>query len=283
MTNKKFFMTVTASAAIATAFVATDSADAASYKVQRGDTLWSIAQKNNVTVTNLKSINNLPSNSLYVNQVLQLDQQQIAQVANPNDTVTVNTAASSVTGESNTYTVNPGDTLFSIAKKSGLTVANLQNLNGLSNNNIKVGQKLNISGSTYKEANVSETAPSTVGYDVNLLVSTAKSLIGTPYSWGGTTPSGFDCSGFISYTHQKAGKAVGRQDSLSYYSNSTSVSTPQVGDLAFFSGTYRAGISHLGIYIGNNQIIHAASSGVEITNLNNVYWKKYFTGFRRLK
>jgi len=113
------------------------------------------------------------------------------------------------------------------------------------------------------------------------LVSNAKSHLGTPYKFGGTTTSGFDCSGYIQYVFNQSGKKVSRT-TLGQFAQSTTVSTPQVGDLVFFAGTYRAGISHVGIYIGNNQFIHAGGRKTEIVNLNNSYWKKHFHSFKRL-
>jgi len=113
------------------------------------------------------------------------------------------------------------------------------------------------------------------------LVSNAKSHLGTPYKFGGTTTSGFDCSGYIQYVFNQSGKKVSRT-TLGQFADSTTVSTPQVGDLVFFAGTYRPGISHVGIYIGNNQFIHAGGRKTEIVNLNNSYWKKHFHSFKRL-
>ncbi|MBM7698804.1 cell wall-associated NlpC family hydrolase [Kurthia huakuii] len=62
----------------------------------------------------------------------------------------------------------------------------------------------------------------------------------------------------------------------------TKISTPRIGDLVFFSGTYKRGISHVGFYIGNGQMISAASSGVKIDTIHSGYWSKYFTGYGSL-
>ena len=125
---------------------------------------------------------------------------------------------------------------------------------------------------------------STVEAAVNTqkVVTEAKKLIGTPYKWGGTTPKGFDCSGFVYYTYKKAGKVLPRS-SAEMYKLGTSVSKSQLrpGDLVFFT-TYKKGASHVGIYIGNNQMIHASSKGVKIDSINNSYWKPRFIGAKRL-
>ncbi|WP_019415436.1 cell wall-binding repeat-containing protein [Paenisporosarcina sp. TG20] len=116
------------------------------------------------------------------------------------------------------------------------------------------------------------------------LVSVAKQYLGTPYVWGGITPSGFDCSGFMYYVHNKAGIDLSRTNTSGYYNMSTRISSPQPGDLVFFSGTYKAGISHMGIYIGNGSFIHSANGGVQIDKVNDpYYWGKYFTSYNRLK
>ena len=112
------------------------------------------------------------------------------------------------------------------------------------------------------------------------LVNNAKALIGTPYKYGGSTKSGFDCSGFVQYVFNQSGKSISRS-TLTQFAESTKVTTPQAGDLVFFAGTYRSGISHVGIYIGNNQFIHAGGSKTQIVSMNDSYWKKHFHSYKR--
>src|SRR5699024_6955181 len=102
-------------------------------------------------------------------------------------------------------------------------------------------------------------------------IQTARSLIGSPYSWGGTSPSGFDCSGFVQYVFQTHNKTVPR--TVTYMWNfSQPIDNPSVGDLVFFE-TYKAGPSHMGIYIGDGKFIHArTSSGVVTSELKTNYW-----------
>lgn len=112
------------------------------------------------------------------------------------------------------------------------------------------------------------------------VVSKALALKGIPYRFGGTTTAGFDCSGFVQYAFKQAGKSVSRT-TLSQYAQSTKVSSPRPGDLVFFANTYRPGISHVGIYIGNNQFVHSGGPKAEVKSLNDPYWGKKFHSFKR--
>ncbi|WP_410984218.1 NlpC/P60 family protein [Bacillus cereus] len=115
------------------------------------------------------------------------------------------------------------------------------------------------------------------------VIAKAKSLVGLKYVWGSADISrgGFDCSGLISYVY-----GLGRQDTRSLWSSvqKISASEAQPGDLIFLQGTYRAGVSHVGIYIGNGQMIHAAdeSTGVTYGSVNSSYNQKHFLGYGRL-
>lgn len=114
------------------------------------------------------------------------------------------------------------------------------------------------------------------------LISNARSVLGTPYVWGGSQPGGFDCSGFIHWAHKESGNDIGRNSVEGYYNKSYMVSNPQPGDLVFFEGTYKSGMSHMGIYIGGGQMIHAGSStGVAIANVKGPYWGDHFHSYKR--
>ncbi|WLV26050.1 LysM peptidoglycan-binding domain-containing protein [Aciduricibacillus chroicocephali] len=273
-------MSVTATATIAASFIGAGSAEAAAYKVKKGDTLYSIAHKNKTSVSSLKSINKLKSSNIKVGQVLQTTAKKKA----ASSKTKVAKSAAVKTASTKVYTVKKGDTLYRIATNNKISVNTLKAWNGLKSNNIKVGQKLTVKGGkAVKSSSVKQTSNnvSSAGYDVDKLISVAKDQLGTPYVFGGSSPSGFDCSGFISYVYNKAGKSIGRTSAAGFYSKASSVSNPEVGDLVFFAGTYKSGISHVGIYIGGNQFIHAGGDRVQITSLSNSYWKSHFHSYKR--
>ncbi|HHT7236015.1 MULTISPECIES: NlpC/P60 family protein [Bacillus] len=110
------------------------------------------------------------------------------------------------------------------------------------------------------------------------VIGKARQYLGMPYVWGSASPSngGFDCSGFISYVF-----GVGRQDVAGYWNSVSKVSSPQPGDLVFFQGTYKAGPSHIGIYVGNDQMIHAGDKGIAYSSLSSSYNQKHFLGYGR--
>lgn len=192
-------------------------------------------------------------------------------------TIDSNTNTATI-ASSNTYTVKSGDTLWAISNRSGVSVKNIKEWNNLSSDVIRVGQVLKLASKSSSEGEIVQLAEE-VDQNVTSLINEATKLVGTRYVFGGTTPNGFDCSGFIYYVLNKSGIKVDRTSSLGYYNQSTKVENPEVGDFVFFAGTYKPGISHMGIYIGNNSFVHASSSGVRITSLNDSYWSKYFHSY----
>lgn len=249
------------------------------YTVKSGDTLSNIARQYQTTVENIKKWNSLTSDLIFVGQKLFVQESGVITTNNKNNKE--NYSSSNRT----TYIVKSGDTLSQIARSYNVTVNNLKEWNNLTTDNIHIGQKLNINGknsSNETNSSIESEVPTDITYNVNQLVSRAKQALGTKYTWGGQTLNGFDCSGFLYWAYSGSGMNVNRLSTEGYYSRSYYVNQPQIGDLVFFKDTYRSGISHAGIYIGNNEFIHAGTStGVTIANLNNPYWKKHFDSFKR--
>ncbi len=117
------------------------------------------------------------------------------------------------------------------------------------------------------------------------LLEEAARYLGTPYVWGGYSPSGFDCSGFVSYCLTNSGvRNTGRLTAQGLYDMCTPVSESDVqpGDLIFFTGTYNAGVpvTHVGIYVGDGQMIHCGDP-IQYTSIYSSYWQSHFYGFGR--
>lgn len=268
----KGIVSIAATITLATSFT-TANAEAA-HVVKSGDTLWKISQQYNISVSKLQSVNGISGHVIYPGQKIQ--------------TSSTTKSSKSTSSSAHTYTVKSGDTLSHIGRNYKVSVSQLKSWNNLSSDLILVGQKLKIkessvAASTSVENEVKTISASTASASGSAIVNEARKHVGTPYAWGGSSPGGFDCSGFIAYVFNKTGNSISRTSAASYYNQSAKISSPKPGDLVFFSGTYKAGISHMGIYAGNNTFIHASSSGVQITSLSNSYWSKYFTGFGRIQ
>lgn len=264
---KKKILSVTATAILSSAIFA-NAASAATVTVVKGDTLSELAVKYKTTVSAIKTENKLTSDLIYIGQKLSIGEK----------------TTSSSTTTTKTYTVKSGDSLWKIANKYGTTVTKLKSLNNLKGDIIYPGQVLKISGTTTSgstSGTVTGTTSTTTSSEASRMVATAKSLIGTPYVWGGTTPAGFDCSGFIYYIVKKERSSFTRTNTAGYYSSMKKISSPRVGDFVFFE-TYAPGASHMGIYIGNNKFIHAGDNGVATGDMTSSYWKPKYLGARSL-
>jgi murein DD-endopeptidase len=111
----------------------------------------------------------------------------------------------------------------------------------------------------------------------------ALQMVGAPYRYGGSTPRGFDCSGLVHYSYARAGVTVPRTTRQQRkYSRPVARRNIRRGDLLFFNQSGKRS-SHVGLYIGNNQFVHAPSTGktVYVASLTSRYWRRYFIGARR--
>lgn len=208
-----------------------------------------------------------------------------------------------------TYQVSPGDTLYRIARRFSTTVADLKAANGLTADDVTPGQVLHLpSAAGPAPSPAAPAAPAGAWVQVRLadgtaawaprdslllpssnpmtgdqIVALARRLEGVPYVWGGTTPNGVDCSGFVQTVYSLAGYTLPRTADVQFQATQE-VPTDQLqpGDLVFFT-TYLPGPSHVGIYAGQGRFIHASSShGVTESVLTDPYFGPRFLGGRRL-
>ncbi|MFS1519063.1 peptidoglycan-binding protein [Bacillus sp. SCS-151] len=150
-------------------------------------------------------------------------------------------------------------------------IAGRQTLQHLETNKNKVGKTIYIKPAKQTTVNSVDTS----------LITIAQKYIGSPYVWGGTSPSGFDCSGFLTFVFDQKSIKIPRTVS-DIWNFTVDVQNPSIGDIVFFE-TYKPGPSHAGIYIGNNQFIHTDSSvGVTVSHLSNSYWNSRYLGAKRV-
>lgn len=141
-----------------------------------------------------------------------------------------------------------------------------------------------LKGGSTNTGSTGTTGTTTGSVSGNKIIDFAKQYLGVPYRWGGASPSGFDCSGFVYYVFNNVGITLPR--SLAQQQNmgvAVAKSDLQPGDVVYFQNTYAAGISHVGIYVGGGKFIHAPSSGkvVSYADLNSNYYVQHYYGARR--
>ena len=152
-----------------------------------------------------------------------------------------------------------------------------------SETSVRKPNSTSMTSSKSNTTNTTEAAPTTSSSGKGAsVVATAKKYIGCKYVYGGSSPSGFDCSGFTSYVYKQFGVSLNRT-AAGQYSNGVAVSRSnlQPGDLIMFG---KSGISHVAIYIGGGKIVHAAnpSRGVTTDTINSGYYNNNYVGARRV-
>ena len=130
-------------------------------------------------------------------------------------------------------------------------------------------------------------ARQTVGEKATDMLTQAMGLLGVPYRRGGSSEeTGFDCSGFVRYVFQQAANLTLPHGARAISQVGTNISKNELqpGDLVFFN-TLKSVYSHVGIYVGNNRFIHSPSAGgtISVTDMNDAYWAKRFTGARHIE
>ena len=179
------------------------------YKVDKGDTLTKIASKYNVTVADLKTWNQLTTDVIYIGQMIRIASSE-----------------QQIEGESNAQLTPEQIGKKQITDAEAIILDKLASEKTITTTPNKLGQ------ATYTKA-----------------IEMAESLIGTPYVFGGNTPDGFDCSGFVQYIYSSAGAVVKRLDSESYFTtSSTLVKTPVPGDIVFLK-THTKQVFHIWAFI----------------------------------
>lgn len=348
MKKKNLLMTTLATLSASGALLTTGaSALADSYTVVKNDTLWGLSKKYGVSVSDLKKANGVSGHLIYVGQKLQIPTKS----TKATKTAKISTSTSTVDTTSTTHTVVKGDTLWSLAKKYGVSVSALMKANNLSSSTILIGQSLNLragmttygvngvttgSNSTAASTNTASststtassqapkakktatkakstttntssnsntstsantqsqstasnssastttntaasssqavsqaptastsTATTTASASTSAITSYALTFLGVPYVWGGTTPSGFDCSGLVQYVYSHFGINLGRTTYTQQYAGTKiSVASAQAGDL-YFWGSYGSAY-HVAIALGGGQYVMAPAPGQNV-------------------
>lgn len=352
MKKKNLLMTTLATLSASGALLTTGaSALADSYTVVKNDTLWGLSKKYGVSVSDLKKANGVSGHLIYVGQKLQIPTKS----TKATKTAKTSTSTSTVDTTSTTHTVVKGDTLWSLAKKYGVSVSALMKANNLSSSTILIGQSLNLragmttygvngvttgSNSTAASTNTASststtassqapkakkstttntssnsntstsvntqsqstasnssastttntntaasnantaaanssqavsqaptastsTATTTASPSTSAITSYALTFLGVPYVWGGTTPSGFDCSGLVQYVYSHFGINLGRTTYTQQYAGTKiSVASAQAGDL-YFWGSYGSAY-HVAIALGGGQYVMAPAPGQNV-------------------
>ncbi len=279
-------------------------AHAVQYKVKKGENLSLISRRTGVSVTEIKKTNHLNSNIVKPGQILSINGKSPLPVT-----------AKSKAQSTSSYIIKRGDTLPLIAKKTGVPVMQIAKLNNVTTKTLRAGRKLMIpgketlakapveeeddlleeedegltddaSGQIACEEKVSEELLGKWGSadERKLFIRVATGFLGAPYRLGGATVKGIDCSAFVRKMYEffditlprtareqsTVGMQVGRDELVE-------------GDLVFFRT--KKPIGHVGIYIGNNEFVHASykAKAVRIDSLDRPYFQKRFQRAVRLK
>lgn len=287
-------------------FLCTNAYADSTYIVKKGDSLYKIAKKHNVSEKELRLLNNLKTSKLKIGQKLALKKSEVSSRTQSQ----VNSNQNSL--ETKTYRVKKGDNIWRIARKFDLTVEELREINGLNDNTIKPGQRLVLAKKSpeLKEAEqslnvlydrlnapvIAASQPDDLGLDStghdnlkNLgikdrLVLFAKKMLDIPYRFGGNTSFGIDCSAYVQKAYSVIGLDLPRTAREQFHVGETvNKEHLDIGDLVFFK-TYASFPSHVGIYLGNNLFIHASSKSKKVTidSLDTPYYLKRFIGAKRL-
>jgi len=283
---------------------------AKTHRVKKNETLYSIARKYHVSQTDLKSANNLVNNQVKKGDTLIIPARSAASGGEENG----KSAATS-------YKIRKGDTLARIAKKTGVSVGELKRLNSLGKSKLKPGKVLVLKdveveagakpsqaknlllkhNDLFNEKDYEQSLADLTDPDparpvdltknlelktdnIKMLKNKAYGFLGTRYRFGGSSRSGIDCSSFVQQVFREMEVSLPRTAREQFeIGHEVPPSDLQKGDLIFFR-TYAPFPSHVGIYLGNNRMIHASSRDrrVVISPLNTPYYRARFIGAKRI-
>ena len=254
----------------------TSTSTSKTYTVASGDSLWAIANKHGLSVSQLKNMNGLTSDIIYPGQTLKVGQGNNTSTTAPSKIATTTpapsqgstTSSNTSTSTSKTYTVASGDSLWAIANKHGLSVSQLKNMNGLTSDVIYPGKQLLVSQTSNSSAtvnlissNTTNTNSSSNNLNRAAIVAEANKHIGKPYAWGAKGPDSFDCSGYTRYVFlQVTGRDIG-SNTVAQEKAGTIISVDQAkaGDLYFWGS--QGSSYHVAIALGNGSYIYASEPG----------------------
>lgn len=253
------------------------------HRVQSGQTLWRISKGYGIPVEQIKQANGLTSNDLMPGNVLVLpraqkpDWSQVEQVApaSPPPTLGPETA-NTEGGEGAEPAPRRMESLSSRSGKPQSFYASDRALSGWVEVRLPDNRRAWVRSESLVLGSWQPQSPET-------LVAKAREFVGVPYKWGGVDPNGYDCSGFVQEVFRLAGYQVPRMADVQYEKlDKVQTEDLRVGDLVFFN-TDGSGVSHVGIYTGDNHFLHASSSrGVTESSLDESYYKSRFVGAARL-
>ena len=236
-----------------------------SVTVKNGDSFWSIAQANGITISALLDANGLTSGSMInPGQTLNLTG-SVAKKAAPEKVVTEKPAAA------------PAAEVAKPSTNNTVASSNTTSTTKVATDNTNTASTSNNDAATSNTDTAESSTTQTASYSASKVISVAKSYIGTPYVWGGSTPSGFDCSGFTQYVFAKVGINLNR-NTIGQESNVTKKSTAaaQPGDLLFWGA--QGSTYHVGIYLGGGQYIAAPEPGQNVKVGTLAYFPASFAG-----
>ena len=182
------------------------------------------------------------------------------------------------------YTVQPGDTLFGIAKANNVSLTRLLMINRLTGEQVQPGQVLEIPSLAAAPKRGTQSNASSVPSNRPSVSRTAYRFIGARYVYGSNGPYSFDCSGFTRYVLGKQGvnlpHSAAQQARMGRFVRRGGL---MPGDLVFFN-TMGRGVSHVAVYVGDNKVVHATNphDGVVVSSLSERYWSARYVGARRV-